>query len=200
MLFASTVKRGVSNRLIFWNQTEGNSTLAISTFHLVRTETEQMMTAMLNVLDHAAGLVEAEKIEESALMASSLAPDMLSLSLQVWRGSDNARAAVRLAGRDVVPFTEMGELSIEDGRKLVNDTLLLAQSVSEEELEGAEDRTVEIIARGKPTGFRGEDYLLRFAIPQMGFHVTTAYGLVRKAGADLGKRHYLCDVFDYTVA
>lgn len=174
--------------------------MSISTFHLVRTETEQMMNAMLNVLNHAAGLVEANKIQESELMASSLAPDMLSLSLQVWRGSDNARAAVRLAGRDVVPFTEMGELSIEDGRKLVNDTLLLAQSVSEEELEGAEDRTVEIIARGKPTRFRGEDYLLRFAIPQMGFHVTTAYGLVRKAGADLGKRHYLCDVFDYTVA
>ena len=174
--------------------------MSISTFHLVRTETEQMMTAMLNVLNHAAGLVEANKIQESELMASSLAPDMLSLSLQVWRGSDNARAAVRLAGRDVVPFTEMGELSIEDGRKLVNDTLLLAQSVSEEELEGAEDRTVEIIARGKPARFRGEDYLLRFAIPQMGFHVTTAYGLVRKAGADLGKRHYLCDVFDYTVA
>ena len=174
--------------------------MSISIFHLAGTETEQMMTAMLNVLDHAEMLVKAGTIEEGALMASSLAPDMLSLSLQVWRGSDNARVAARLAGRDVPPFTEMGELSIGEGRKLVNDSLLLMQSVSEVELEGAEDRTVEIIARGKPTRFRGEDYLLRFAIPQMGFHVTTAYGLVRKAGADLGKRHYLCDVFDYTVA
>lgn len=200
MLFASIYKRSGRDFFIFWNQIEGNITMAISTFHLVRTETEQMMTAMLNVLDHAEELVKADKIEEIALMASSLAPDMLSLSLQVWRGSDNARAAARLAGRDVITFTEMGELSIEEGRKLVNDTILLMQSVSEEELEGAEDRTVEIIARGKPTRFRGEDYLLRFAIPQMGFHVTTAYGLVRKAGADLGKRHYLCDVFDYTVA
>ena len=174
--------------------------MSVSIFHLVRTETEQMMTAMLNVLEHAEGLVKAGTIEEGALMASSLAPDMLSLSLQVWRGSDNARAAARLAGRDVPPFTEMGELSIEEARKLVNDTLGLLRSISEDELGGAEDRIVEITARGKPTRFRGKDYLLRFAIPQMGFHVTTAYGLVRKAGADLGKRNYLCDVFDCTLA
>ena len=78
--------------------------MSISIFHLAGTETEQMMTAMLNVLDHAEGLVKAGKIEEGALMASSLAPDMLSLSLQVWRGSDNARVAARLAGRDVPPL------------------------------------------------------------------------------------------------
>lgn len=175
--------------------------MAISIFHLVRTETEQMMTAMLNVLDHADGLVKAGSIAEDNLMSSSLAPDMLSLSHQVWRGSDNARAAARLAGRDVPHVHDkMGELSIQGARALVNDTLTLVRSISEDELEGAEDKTVEIIARGKPTRFKGQDYLLRFAIPQMGFHVTTAYCLVRKAGADLGKRHYLCDVFDYTMA
>ncbi len=173
--------------------------MTISIFHIARTESEQMMTAMLTILDHAEGLVKAGKIEEDTLMASSLAPDMMSLSLQVWRGADNARVAARLAGRDIPPYTEMGELSIEEARKLVNDTLALMQSISEDELEGAEERTVEITARGKPTRFNGEDYLLRYAIPQMGFHVTTAYGLVRKAGADLGKRHYLCDVFDYVV-
>ena len=173
--------------------------MAISIFHLVRTETEQMMTAMLNVLDHAEGLVTEGKVKEEALMASSLAPDMFSLSIQVWRGSDNARAAARLAGREVSSFTDMSELSIKEAKALVNETLDLLRSISADELEGAEDKTVEIIARGQPTRFKGQDYLLRFAIPQMGFHVTTAYGLVRRAGADIGKRHYLCDVFDYIV-
>lgn len=173
--------------------------MPISIYHLTRTETEQTMNALLNVLDHAEGLVKEGKIEEDALMASNLAPDMMSLSMQVWRGSDNARAIGRLAGQEIPHFTEMGDLTIKEARQLVNDTLALVRSISEEDLEGAEDRTVEITARGKPTRFRGEDYLLRFAIPQMGFHVTTAYGLVRKAGADIGKRHYLCDVFEYTV-
>jgi uncharacterized protein len=174
--------------------------MTISIFHIARIETEQMMAAMLNVIDHAEGLVKAGKIGEKELMASSLTPDMISLSLQIWRGSDNARVAARLAGRKVPPFSKMGELTTQEARELVNETIALMRSISEEELEGAEDRIVEIIARGQPTRFRGEDYLLRFAVPQMGFHVTTAYGLVRKAGADLGKRHYLCDVFDYTVA
>lgn len=174
--------------------------MAISIFHLVRTETEQMLTAMLNVLDHAEGLVKAGKIEEAALMESRLAPDMMSLSLQFWRGSDNGRAAARLAGRDTPPFDKMGELSIAEARDLVNDTLSLMRSISEDEMEGAEEKTIEITARGKPTRFKGQDYLLRFAIPQMAFHTTTAYCIVRQAGADLGKRHYLCDVFDYTLA
>ena len=81
--------------------------MAISIFHLVQTETEQMMTAMLNVLEHADGLVKAGSITEDALMSSSLAPDMLSLSHQVWRGSDNARAAARLAGREAVSYTHL---------------------------------------------------------------------------------------------
>ena len=81
----------------------------------------------------------------------------------------------------------------------MNDALQLSRSITEGELEGANERIVEITARGKPTRFKGQDYLLRFAIPQMGFHVTTAYCLVRQSGADLGKRHYLCDVFDYTL-
>ena len=49
--------------------------MTISIFHIARTETEQMMTAMLNVIDHAEGLVKAGKIEEDALMASSLTPE-----------------------------------------------------------------------------------------------------------------------------
>lgn len=173
--------------------------MAISIFHLVRTETEQLLTAMLNVLDHADGLVKAGKIEETALMESSLAPDMFSLSIQVWRAADHGRAAARLAGRDTPIFKEMGELSIEAARDRINETLSLVQSISEDELDGAEEKTIEIIARGEPTRFKGQDYLLRIAIPQIAFHVTTAYGIVRNAGAELGKRHYLCDAFDYTL-
>ena len=111
--------------------------MAISIFHLAQTETEQMMTAMLNVLEHADGLVKAGSITEDALMSSSLAPDMLSLSHQVWRGSDNARAAARLAGREVPHVHDkMGELSINEARTLVNDSLALLRSISEDELEG----------------------------------------------------------------
>ncbi|MBT7955913.1 MAG: DUF1993 domain-containing protein [Rhodospirillaceae bacterium] len=174
--------------------------MGISIYNLVRTETEQLLTAMLNVLDHAEGLVKEGKVEEDKLMGSSLSPDMFSFSMQVWRAADHGRAASRLAGRDVPAFTEMGELSIRESRDLIKETLSLLQSVSENELDGAEEKTIEIIARGEPTRFKGQDYLLRIAIPQIAFHVTTAYGIVRQAGAELGKRHYLNSAFDYTLS
>jgi len=38
---------------------------------------------------------------------------------------------------------------------------------------------------------RGGDYLDHFALPNFYFHVTTAYGLLRAGGVEIGKMDYL---------
>ncbi|RYG06722.1 MAG: DUF1993 family protein, partial [Caulobacteraceae bacterium] len=37
----------------------------------------------------------------------------------------------------------------------------------------------------------GAGYLTGFALPNFFFHVTTAYGLLRAAGVQIGKRDYM---------
>jgi len=39
--------------------------------------------------------------------------------------------------------------------------------------------------------FKGADFLQRWAIPNVFFHVVTAYDILRHNGVDLGKRDYL---------
>ena len=39
--------------------------------------------------------------------------------------------------------------------------------------------------------FKGQQYLLGFALPNFFFHVTTAYNLLRHNGVEIGKMDYL---------
>ena len=39
--------------------------------------------------------------------------------------------------------------------------------------------------------FTGMNYLLAFVLPNMMFHVTTAYNILRHNGVEIGKRDYL---------
>ena len=62
-------------------------------------------------------------------------------------------------------------------------------------MEGSEDRRTEIQIRIGPVAFRGQDLLLHFSIPQVQFHATTAYDIVRHAGVEVMKVDFLGDAF-----
>jgi hypothetical protein len=39
--------------------------------------------------------------------------------------------------------------------------------------------------------FKGQDYLLTFILPNLYFHCTTTYVILREAGAELGKTDFV---------
>lgn len=47
------------------------------------------------------------------------------------------------------------------------------------------------VGRHKTRSMQGEAHLKRYALPNMFFHVVTAYALLRHNGVDLGKVDYL---------
>lgn len=175
--------------------------MSLSMYHVTSTVTDQMLSALNRVIEHGEALVESGTMSADDLMAHKFTEDMFDLSQQVWRACDHARAIQRLAGVEVPLFDQRTppQLSIQEAKDLIAKTLSDAKAITVDQLEGSEERVVEIIARGNPVRFKGEDYLLRMAIPQITFHVTTAYDLVRQAGAELGKRFYLGNVFEYVI-
>ena len=68
------------------------------------------------------------------------------------------------------------------------------ESFTPEQLDGSEDRTVTLKLRGEEVSFKGLPYLLHFVLPNVFFHVTTAYAILRHNGLDLGKADYLGDL------
>jgi hypothetical protein len=62
--------------------------------------------------------------------------------------------------------------------------------VGEAQYVGAGDRKVSISwGHGKVIG--GEDYVLQVSIPNVYFHLTTAYAILRHNGVDIGKMDFL---------
>ena len=58
-------------------------------------------------------------------------------------------------------------------------------------LAGAEEKTIEITRQDKTVTWVGRDYLFNYGLPNLYFHVTTAYALLRHNGVPVGKRDFL---------
>ena len=62
------------------------------------------------------------------------------------------------------------------------------------EIDGSEGREIVRPVRGKPVQFTGQNYLLKYALPNFYFHVSMAYALLRKGGVELGKPDFIGSV------
>lgn len=133
--------------------------------------------------------------DEAALMQARLAPDMHPLPKQVQIACDLAnRACARLAGVEPPSFPDT-EASFAELKARLARTLQTIEAIDPAAFDGAEDREVSVM-RPDGSGYRfsGRDYLLRFALPNFFFHVTTAYAVLRHSGVQLGKPDFMAHV------
>lgn len=151
----------------------------------------RMLGNLANVLDKGAAYAEAKKIEPSVLLNTRLFPDMFPLVRQVQIASDTAKGgASRLAGLEPPKF-EDNEASFPELRARLDKTIAHLNTLTAAQIDGSEERTITIVARGKTNTYQGMPYLLNTVLPNLYFHITTAYDILRHCGVDIGKRDYL---------
>jgi uncharacterized protein len=143
-------------------------------------------------LDKAAAHAEARKFDPLVLVNARLYPDMLPLSSQVQIACDSAKGCVaRLAGMEI-PKHEDTEKTIAELKARIAKTLDFVQSVPAAQLEGSEERAISLPRRNKePLQLQGEFFLKHYALPNLFFHATTAYAILRHNGVEIGKGDYL---------
>ena len=133
----------------------------------------------------------AKGLPASALIESSLAPDMYNLARQVQLASDSAKGCgARLAGIENPSFADT-ETTFAELQARIDKTVAFLQSIAEAQLDGADTRQVTMKLRSGEKHFAGADYLFNFVLPNFFFHVTTAYDILRHKGVELGKPDYL---------
>ena len=143
------------------------------------------------ILDKAQAHVDARKIDAASLTTYRLFPDMLPFNRQVQIACDSAKGAVaRLAGIDN-PVHEDNEKSFAELQARIAKTLTFIQSVSPAQIDGTEDKDIVIRRGDTETHYTGLQFLLGNSIPNIYFHVTTAYNILRHNGVEIGKRDYL---------
>jgi uncharacterized protein len=143
------------------------------------------------ILEKAAANAAQRKFEAGVLLAARLAPDMLPLTRQVQIASDIAKNSVaRLAAQDPPRFEDT-ETTIEQLRARVARTIDFLKSVPASALEGSDSRDIKVPLGDRTLELKGVDFLQRWAIPNVFFHVVTAYDILRHNGVELGKRDFL---------
>ena len=143
------------------------------------------------ILEKGAASAASRKIEPAVLLAARLAPDMLPLTRQIQIAADTAKNSVaRLAGQEP-PRYEDTETTIEQLRARLARTIDFLKSVPASAFEGAETRDIKLPAGERTLEFKGLAFLQTWAIPNVFFHVTTAYNILRHNGVDLGKRDFI---------
>ena len=117
---------------------------------------------------------------------------MLPLVRQVQIATDTAKfGAARLAGVESPRFEDVETTFAELFARLDAVAAYLG-TFDQKALEGSEDRVVTLSSRSRgELTFNGSGYLLGFALPNLFFHVTTAYAILRHNGVPLGKQDYL---------
>jgi hypothetical protein len=149
------------------------------------------LNSLAAILEKAGAHAEARKIDPAALLGTRLFPDMLPLAAQIQIANDIAQGgAARLAGAEV-PVFEQKQRTIAEWIAATRGTIAYLESLKPAQFEGSEDRTVTWQTRTSTKNMQGTPYLFHHVLPNVFFHVTTAYDILRQAGLEIGKLDYL---------
>lgn len=151
------------------------------------TKSLRNLSAIINKGEVYAG---TKKFEMSVLLNSRLAPDQFNLIKQIQIACDSAKlCASRLTGKEA-PKHEDNETTWPELKKRIDEVVSYLNTFSPKDFEGAEAKKITQ-PRWEGKWLTGQDYVLHHAIPNVYFHVTTAYSILRHNGVEIGKKDYL---------
>jgi len=146
---------------------------------------------LASVLAKAAAYAEAKKIDPSVLVNARLYPDMFPLSKQVQIATDVVKGGgARLAGVEVPSFADT-ETTFPELQARVAKTIDFLKTLTAAQIDGSEAKEISLKVGPNQLSFKGQDYLLSFVIPNLYFHSSITYAILRHNGLDIGKSDYL---------
>ena len=152
---------------------------------------KQILTSLSAILDKAEAHATEKKIEPNALLQARLYPDMFPLARQVQVACDFAKgASARLAGVEV-PRYEDTEQSFGELKDRIATTLRFIDSLPQDGIEASAQRDISTSSGANAKQFKGQVYLVHYALPHFYFHATTAYAILRHNGVEVGKKDFI---------
>lgn len=149
------------------------------------------LSRLSQLLTKADKYVAARNIKADALLGARLYPDMYPLVGQVQLACDFAKGAIaRLAGVTNPGFADEEE-TFADLQARIDKTLDFIDTIAPALIDGSEERPIALKFGKYELAAEGRDYLTGFALPNLMFHVSMAYAILRHAGVDIGKLDFL---------
>lgn len=147
--------------------------------------------ALIAIIAKAEAHAADTGVDPAEFFDARIAPDMLPFPKQIQIASDMAKGCVaRLAGVTPPSWAD-DEADLPALRERLAKTITYLESVPADQVDGSEGRDIALKVGPNELHFKGDAYLTDFAIPNVFFHVSIAYALLRQKGVAIGKRDYL---------
>jgi uncharacterized protein len=159
-------------------------------YYQVISQCVQNLRSLETCFAKAEQFAAARKFDAGVLVNSRLAPDMQPFAYQVQSACDYIKGAAAWLSGQTPPQHEDNEQTFDELRGRIRKTVAFVGSVTEAEYSGASAQNVRLSwAPGKQIG--GEDYLLQVIVPNVYFHLSMAYAILRHNGVEVGKMDFL---------
>jgi hypothetical protein len=152
----------------------------------------QMLNSLTSLLTKAEAHCAAKKVDPTVLLGSRLFPDMLPLSKQIQLVSDFATKGCARLTHSEVPSTPDTEKTFEELKQRLAKTIDYVKSFKPEQFEGADSKDVTFpVGPDRTMTLKGQQFFSGASLPNFYFHATTAHGILRHNGVEIGKRDFL---------
>ncbi len=159
-------------------------------YEIVVPQSIKMLNNLSRILDKGAEYADAKKFEAEVLWNSRLAPNQFNLIRQVQIACDSAKkGAAYLSGKEA-PVNEDNEKTLPELKARIDSTVTWLSTLKASDFQGAEERKISQ-PRWEGKYLTGYEYALQHVIPNVYFHITTAYSILRHNGVEVGKKDYL---------
>jgi hypothetical protein len=147
---------------------------------------------MSGVLDKGLAHFTANKTDPNEIVETRLVPDMLPFRFQVQSVAHHSLGAIEGMKKGLfAPPSQLAPLDYQGLQKLVADTRDALRKLTPAEVDAFEGKDMAFQIRDMKIPFTAEGFVLSFSLPNLHFHATTTYDILRMKGVPLGKLDYM---------
>ena len=151
----------------------------------------RQLKGMSGVLTKAEAHATAKKIDPDALLKARLFPDMFHTIRQIQTATAQVYWGCSLLAGLERPELTSDENTFADLQARLTKTGDYAKGFKPEQINGSEDRAVALKFPGRTLDFTGRSFLLEFVLPNLFFHSSMTYAIMRHNGVEVGKPDFL---------
>ncbi len=150
----------------------------------------KMLNNLNLLIEKAEQHAMAKKFEIDILLQSRLAPDQFNFIRQIQIACDTAKlAAHRLTGKEVPTHADT-ENTVNELKERIHSTTAYLKTFTAKDFAESDSKHISQ-PRWEGKYLTGAEFVQHHVIPNLYFHITTAYAILRHNGVDIGKKDYL---------
>lgn len=155
------------------------------------TEIQRIFTSRLDVLEHVLGIGERHFGDPGAFLDKRLVEDMLPFSTQIVLACNQPRGFSQWCAGQAIDNMKADSIhSVADARAAIAQTREQVAAIAVDDAKLDEIKRIGL-GPGRHCELPGHQYVADYLMPNLYFHITTAYAILRMLGAPLGKTDFL---------